>query len=101
MNAPQSFPRTVSSEQVAGGVVVDASKVSPREFLDGLGLSSPEKRAADRAIMLADCTRAIERGDTHGWPPAMVEECLLAMRAEEDWDSFAPVERVSQTRIGK
>lgn len=65
-------------------VTVDASKVSGRDFLDAITGNSPEKRAEHRQREIERCIRAIQRGDTYGWPPVMVAECrhIMAMRAE-------------------
>jgi hypothetical protein len=61
--------------------VADASKMSGLAFMDATGMSSPEKRATDRLQMQQQCIRAIERGDTYGWPPMMVAECRKLMEA--------------------
>lgn len=60
-------------------IVADASKVTPLQFLDALGLSSPEQRAANLASLREQCINAIERGDTYGWPPLMVADCRKIM----------------------
>jgi hypothetical protein len=52
-----------------------ADRMSGIEFLDAIGLSSPEKRSAAAALMQEQCIRAIESGNTYGWPPLMVAEC--------------------------
>ncbi len=63
-------------------VTADASRVSPQQFLDSIGLDSPARRAARRAEMQGQCIRAIERGDTYGWPALMVAGCREIMDAQ-------------------
>lgn len=64
-------------------IAANARAVSPRQFLDALGMDSPEKRTARQALLREQCIRAIEAGDTFGWPPLLVEECreIMAQRA--------------------
>ncbi len=83
-------------------ITADADKVSPRQFLDGLGLSSPEIRAARREHDKQSCKRAILRGDTYGYPPMLVDQVraeMAAEQAETDDLSLAPVVRVSPTQV--
>jgi hypothetical protein len=84
-HAVASPPKTAKSparEANAGDLITaDASKMSGLAFMDATGVSSPEKRAADRLQMQQQCIRAIERGDTYGWPPMMVAECRKLMEA--------------------
>lgn len=56
-------------------VTMDARKVSPREFIEALGLSSPEQREARRQRDRELCIAAIKAGNTYGFPPVMVAEC--------------------------
>jgi hypothetical protein len=58
--------------------------MTPLEFMDAIGMSSPEKRAARQAENREQCIRAIEAGDTYGWPPLLVEECRAIMAVERD-----------------
>jgi hypothetical protein len=68
-------------------ITADAATVTPRQFIDALCLSSPEKRAADRAAMLESCIRAVRRNETYGWPPMMQDEArrIIAERDGADW----------------
>lgn len=59
--------------------IADAAKASPQQFLDRLGLDGPERREARLNAHYASCIRAIERGDTYGFPPMMVEHCKTIM----------------------
>lgn len=74
MNQHSPFRKAVD-----GVVTADAGKVSGRQFLDALGLSSPEQRAERQREMIAQCIAAIERGDTYGWPPLLVAQCREQM----------------------
>lgn len=67
-------------------VTMDARKVSGREFIDALGLSTPEQREARRQQSREQCIRAIESGNTYGFPPMLVAECreIIAER-ETGW----------------
>ena len=85
-------------------IIADARKVSPRAFLDALGLSSPELRAERQRNLEEQCIRAIERGDTYGWPPMMVADCrrimaerepILGLTAEELSDPFLKSRRAA------
>lgn len=60
-------------------ITADASKVTAREFLDAVGLSSPEERAERRRRLVSQCMAAIESGDTYGWPPVLVQQCREQM----------------------
>ena len=60
-------------------ITADASKVTAREFLDAVGLSSPEIRAERQARLERECIDAIKSGDTYGWPPVLVEHCRKLM----------------------
>lgn len=64
-------------------IIADARKVSGRDFLDALGLSSPEKREARRQQDRERCIRAIERGNTYGFPPSLVAECRTIMELRQ------------------
>jgi hypothetical protein len=64
-------------------ITADASKVTPLEFMDAIGMSSPEKRAKRQAELRAQCIRAIEGGHLYGWPGLLVAECR-AIIAERD-----------------
>jgi hypothetical protein len=60
-------------------ITADARAVTPQQFFDAITGDSAEKRAERDRVMHEQCIRAIERGDTYGWPPAMVEECRAIM----------------------
>lgn len=62
-------------------IIADASRVTPLAFMDAIGMSSPEQRAESKREMEEQCIRAIERGDTYGWPPSMVAECRKIIAA--------------------
>lgn len=64
-------------------ITADASTTSSLGFFDAITGSSPERREAQRQQHYESCIRAIERGDTRGYPPAMVEHCIGLM-AERD-----------------
>lgn len=64
-------------------IVADARAVTPRQFLDSLGLSSPEVRAKRDRELREQCIRAISRGDTYGWPPALLAECRKLIEEQE------------------
>lgn len=66
-----------------GGVTADARNVTPLQFMDAMGMSSPEKRAARLIENQERCIRAIVRGDTYGIPPLLVEECRAIMAERE------------------
>jgi hypothetical protein len=57
----------------------NARKVSGLQFLDAIGLDSPERREMRAREMREQCIRAIEAGDTYGWPPSMVADCRKGM----------------------
>ena len=82
--APAADPvRSPGAGSAATLYTADASKVSGRSFLDGLGLSSPEIREARRELDRAKCIAAIKAGRTHGFPPSLVAECCDLI-ADED-----------------
>jgi hypothetical protein len=92
----------VGCEEVSLAPVIhlaDASKVTPRQFIDALGLSSPEEREARRAADREGCMRAIRRGDTFGWPGVLVDQCR-AIIAERDAVELAPVVRTASGGVG-
>lgn len=74
-------------------ITADASKVSGRDFLDAITGNSPEKREAHRQAEIAKCIRAIERGDTYGFPPVMVDECRKLMGDEPEPEGWGLAER--------
>ena len=78
-------------------ITADARTVSPRQFLDALGLTSADERETYRRNLRASCIRAIARGDTYGFPPALVDECRAEL-AEDDL-ALVPVDRISPTRV--
>ena len=82
----------------SGLVTADASKVSGTQFLDAIGFDSPERRSARQAQMQEQCIQAIERGDTYGWPPLMVEDCRKVMAERKSRGE--PVERIEFTDFG-
>jgi hypothetical protein len=91
----------VGCEEVSLAPVIhlaDASKVTPRQFIDALGLSSPEEREARRAADREGCMRAIRRGDTFGWPGVLVDQCR-AIIAERDGAELAPVEHLGPGKV--
>jgi hypothetical protein len=65
-------------------ITARADQMTPLEFMDTIGMSSPEKRAKRQAELRAQCIRAIEGGDLYGWPPLLVEECRQIMAVERD-----------------
>lgn len=81
-------------------VTADARKTSGLDFMDAIGFSSPEERAARRALMQEQCIRAIQAGDTYGWPPLMVAECrtIIAERQALERDLRFTMELQGKTR---
>jgi hypothetical protein len=78
-------------------IIADASKVSSRGFLDAVTGRSDAVRAAERQQIIDQCIRAIKRGDTYGFGPALVAEAKQIM-AEED-ASLIYVERIAPGRV--
>ena len=60
-------------------ITADAGQVSARTFFDAITGRTDEQRTEERRRMDEQCIRAIERGDTYGWPPASVERCRKIM----------------------
>lgn len=60
-------------------IIADASKVSGAQFLEHFFGSYEAKRQEQ----FERCIRAINRGDTYGWPPMMVEHCKKLMAERE------------------
>jgi hypothetical protein len=79
----------------------DASKVSGRAFLDAIGLSSPEAREARREQSRQRCIRAIERGDTYGFPPSLVDECRQIIADEDRGWALAERSAYGMPGVGK
>lgn len=71
-------------------ITADASTMSPRQFLDALGMGSD--REAYRRRDRESCIRAIRRNDTYGYPRALVDECKALIEAEV---ALAPVVHTS------
>lgn len=84
-NAPSGSPtgRTGAPNPPTHLVTCDASRVTPRGFLDFVTGDTPAKREQRLHEDRQRCIRAIEKGDTYGFPPVMVEECRKIM-AESD-----------------
>ena len=68
-------PASPSPVGVGPTIIADASKMSPRGFLEALGLASHEMREARRMADRERCIAAIKRGSTYGFPPSLVAEC--------------------------
>jgi hypothetical protein len=65
-------------------ITADASQMSGRDFLDALGLSSPEHREARRQQDREQCIRLIEVGGSlRGFPPVLVAECRQIIAERE------------------
>jgi hypothetical protein len=75
MNRPFVQPQAVDVE----AIIADARDVTPRQFMDAV--FGPFDREDHQ--MRERCIAAIKRGNTYGWPPAMVEDCQ-AIIAERD-----------------
>lgn len=60
-------------------IVADASKVSATAFLDAVLGITPEQIEERRRLSREQCIRAIEAGDTYGFPPVLVDECRQIM----------------------
>lgn len=61
----------------------DARTVSGLDFFDAVFGSSPERRQQRLDETREQCILAIQRGDTYGWPPAMVDDCRKIMADRE------------------
>lgn len=64
-------------------ITADASTVSGADFFNSLFPDFAARREARRELDRQRCILAIERGNTYGFPPAMVEECRQIMADEQ------------------
>jgi hypothetical protein len=87
--------------RIAHGFTADAGKVTPRQFLDALGLTVDREQYLIN--LRADTRRAILRGDTRGYPAVLVHEIREEMRAEQaeidEAMSLAPVVRIAPNAV--
>jgi hypothetical protein len=58
-------------------------KMSGADFLDAILGITHEQRAEQRQQDIERCIRAIQRGDTYGYPPVFVNECKAIMAERE------------------